>query len=144
MTKRTCLTCGTVFEDTFSFFTCATCKQTKAMTKAIEEQNDLIRQRQYNVPQQPAYVPVYTPPSDIVYIPPTAEEMKLRNKYRTINALLKILFVAFPFVAAIVLWFITSGWVTVATLLLIPFIMKILYDQHWNWQVKHSQYLFRI
>lgn len=147
MTKRTCLTCGTIFEDSISLFTCATCKQTKAITKLMKEQAEDERQRQYNIiQQQPA--PIYTrgsyyPGEPRTYVPPTPEEARLRKKFRRIDSLLKLLLGIFPFAAAFILWIITSGWVTFFAFISIPFMFKILFDQHWYWQVKHSEYLFK-
>lgn len=144
MTTRTCLTCGTRFEDGYSWFTCSTCQQTKKMTAALEEQNALIRQQ--NQPQV-IYVPVYTPTYEEPreWIPPTPadpEEKAERKRWNRINALYKFLFAISPVVIAVLVWFITSGWYTFGAFLTIPFIIKYLYDQLWYWQVRHSDYLF--
>lgn len=147
MTTRTCLTCGTRFEDGFSLWTCSTCQQTKKMTAAIEEQNALIRQQQ-QIRYQPApVITVITEEDrqrwrDNPPIPADPEEKAERKRWHRINALYKFLFAISPVVIAVLFWFITSGWYTLGAFLTIPFIIKYLYDQLWYWQIRHSDYLF--
>ena len=144
MTKRTCLYCGTVFEDTYSFFTCATCKQTKAITKAIRQQQSY----QAPPPGMPPLGPVYHYDSSKYdwsksdYEPPTPEQARRRAIFYRIDQFLHFLFWCSPFFMAVIFWFITSGWYTLVAFGSIFFIMKWLYTQLWYWELRHSKDLF--
>lgn len=154
MTKRTCYTCGTVYEGGFSMFTCNVCQQTKAITAAMKAQADAIRPPKYQTPvdmfpPQTYYggysAPVYHEP--VEYIPPeppTAEEVRKAKEIRFINLILSTLLILFPFVAPVILWMLTSGWVTFFTFIAVPFAFIRLGQMHHTWKLMNATYLYHI
>lgn len=148
MTKRTCFSCGVVFDAGFAIY-CNVCTQTKTISREMKKQAKLHTQPPpvYYQPQ-PIYAPVYTRPEPVVwsentnYVPLTKEQLQKRKEYRLISSFLMLLIILFPFAACAFFWVITSGWLTFFSFLAVPFIVKYLVTKHWHWQVKNAKYLF--
>lgn len=74
MTKRTCISCGTIFEDHLAYFKCSTCQQTEKMSKLYKEQNRLIEEQNRIARQQQAAQAYYAAnPSPVYYSSPEPE-----------------------------------------------------------------------
>lgn len=152
MTKRTCLSCGTVFEDTFSFITCSTCQQTKAITRAMESQSRRQRSNSYSdigiISPQTLSGGYYSQPSttwdNTVYDPPTPEELAKKKEIKRLDWLYSMSVDSSLPIAWVIIWMLTSGWVTffgfIAAIAL-PFYLE---TKHRTWRWKNAKYLYQI
>jgi len=154
MTKRTCYSCGTVFEGGFSLITCSICQQTKSITAAMKAQADAMRPPKYQTPtdmfSSQTYYSGYIDPTyyePVEYIPPeppTAEEISRAKEIKFINFILSTLLILFPFVAFPILWILTSGWITFFSFVAVPFAFIRLGQMHHTWKMMNAQYLYVI
>ena len=158
MTKRTCLSCGTVFEDTFSFTTCSTCKQTQAITRAMANQSKQNnKDRLYSAAELMEMYgysggnysppPVNTQYDDYVYTPPepvTQEEKKMHYYLTHKLKVLEVLLWTSPLTVLPLLWFITSGWFTFFAFVAFPFAWIGAAKWLEFWRMSNSYYLYSI
>ena len=151
MTKRTCLSCGTVFEDTFAFITCSTCQQTKAITRAMENQSRRQSSNSYSdigiISPQTLSGGYYSQPSTtldhIVYDPPTPEELEKKKEIKRLNSLYSIGVDLSILVVWALVWMLTSGWVTFFGFIAAIYVPFYLNEKHQAWKINNSKYLYR-
>jgi len=160
MTAQTCWECNNIFHSNSGVLYCNVCLQARknrqhtggenriAQANAERRMWEALRQEVLmNRPPAPTVIYVSQEenrqPSES-YVPPTPEEVEKRNRLRKINKVLEFFVYASVPIAWIILWFITSGWVTLATFIAALYLPFILYKQHFYWRVKNSRYLYGI
>ena len=160
MTKRTCYSCGTVFEGGFSMFTCSVCQQTKAITNAMKKQAELAHKQQTNsypfldtdftMPRSGGYYPTYTDNTTwerVEYTPPPPlppEVIEKGKQLRFLDSLLDVLFWSSPLWVLPLLWLITSGWFTFFSFVAFPFAFIGAGKYHHYWKRCNAYYLYTI
>lgn len=148
MNKQPCFTCGTVFDAAFPIFKCNVCQQTDAIKKAMEKQPRPVQTRS----QQSAYTtraaPIYTRFTEDdkkqTFESPTEEQSQRKKQLRTLDNLFSLgLLLSLPTVWVLV-WLLTSGWVTFICSIAAMYIPFYLYEKQEYWRYKNHKYLYQI
>lgn len=159
-TQRRCWECGTVFTSDFGSFKCNVCHQAEkqAANFAAESQRNrehaarLMREKARLEAIQNKPAPVYytwiteEEREEFLrtYVPPSHVELEKKKEIKRIDKFFSFLVDCSLPATWVLLWLITSGWVTVATFVAAIAIPFYLNEKHKSWQTKNAKYLYQI
>lgn len=170
-TQRRCWSCGTIFINDFGYFKCNVCLQAERQAKLFEEESRRNREHQeWLVGQQmrqeviqnqppPVYYPeltqeelekiekdkeAYREYRRRNYVPLSSEEIQKKKEIKRIDKFLSLLVDCSLPVTWVLLWLITSGWVTIVTFIAAIAIPFYLNEKHSVWKTENAKYLYQI
>ena len=151
MTQSRCWDCNNMFESNGYQTVCSVCKQTRVLKDMMEEQA-----KQKSTPKRRKRIPymanapyvVYRPdpnePWYPEYIPPTPEEQQKKKEIKRLNLLFSIAVDLSLPILWIILWMITSGWITFFSFIAAIYVPVYLSNKQFYWQSKNAKYLYQI
>lgn len=148
--KQTCWTCGTSFETGFYVTKCNVCKQSEIISRSMEKKTRVAVQQEQPLQYTRASAPIYTWFTEedrnkkYNIIPPDPIELEKSENLKRLDKIYTYLLWASPLYVLPILWFITSGWLTLFSFLAFPFAFVGIGKYHHYWRMSNAYYLYTI